>query len=74
MLNLVDHERVTPQQIDGFADLRVIRVIRRMHGFVNRIMEDDTERIGHMSQETQPGDTDSMRFRIGQKVHGDRLR
>lgn len=62
VLNLVDHERVAPQQVNGFADLRIVRVIRRVHGFVNCIMEDDIERIEHMGQETQPRDTDSVRL------------
>lgn len=52
VLNLVEHERIAPQQVNGFADLRIVRVIRRMHGLVNRIMQDDPERVRHMDQKT----------------------
>lgn len=41
VLNLIDHEWVAPQQVNGFPDLRIVRVIRRVHGFVNCIMQDD---------------------------------
>ena len=49
-------------------------MVRRVHGFVNCIMQDDAKRIRHMGQETQPRNTDSVRLGIGQQVYGDGLR
>src|SRR4051794_1893464 len=74
VLNLIDHERVAPLQVNGFADPWIVCAVRWVHGFVNCIMQDDAERIRHMGEKTQPRDTDSVRFGISQQVHGDRAR
>jgi len=52
VLNLIEHERIVRQQVNGFADLRIVRVVRGMHGFVNCVMKDDAKWIGHVGQKT----------------------
>ena len=73
MLYLVHYQWVFAQQIDRPMHVDIVRVVRRVHGLMNGIMEHDTEGIGHVSQKLQSGDANSVRLGIGKQVYLDRV-
>ena len=74
VLNLVREKRVVPQLRNRALYGSVAIVVRRVHGFVNRIVQHDAERIRNVGQKAKSRDSDSVWLRVVQEIHRDGLR
>jgi hypothetical protein len=68
VLHLVSNQRITGKQAYGLPDRSILGIVRRVHGFVDRVVQNDLEGVRLVGEEAEPGNAEAVGLRIGQQV------